>query len=477
MAVALLPLLTPPGGWAEPAGPSLEKPRGFSGPSPWGQATVNLIWNCYDPASVDHFELHRIDPGNSEWPLPGVPADPDNQDYSYTDSSPLTNTKYTYFIDSIAGDGDVQSERFDIIVPSGPKPFLATAMSGTQVRLNWTTTTQFMDRIEIQRADGATDEAGELIFATIHAPAIGETTFTDNGLTTGSRYRYRAIVYYEDSSGASPTADVCTLLPPKTVTVEPLAGCALRVSWTAVKDATSYRVYRSESADSMGLELSTTEGLTFTDSGLEGAKQYFYRVRACVDAGASAFSPSGSSFTRPAPPVIESVSALSGNRLKIAWPAMRGADNGYQVYRAAAQNTTYTLVGVTREPSYEDEAGLNEAAPYWYKVRTRGALGDSELSEPRCGWTAPNQPSNLVVRPDDPARASEAIWLSWTDNSQKESGFLIERSSNGSDGWTFINVVGAAPGRGGMAKYHDEGTSISEGRHYWYRVTAYLAAP
>jgi hypothetical protein len=58
------------------------------------------------------------------------------------------------------------------------------------------------------------------------------------------------------------------------------------------------------------------------------------------------------------------------------------------------------------------------------------------------------------------------IDLTWTDNSNNESGFKIERSPNGTTGWMQIDTVGA-----GVSTYSDVG--LAAGTAYFYRVRAY----
>ena len=57
------------------------------------------------------------------------------------------------------------------------------------------------------------------------------------------------------------------------------------------------------------------------------------------------------------------------------------------------------------------------------------------------------------------------INLSWTDNASNETGFRIERSSDGTS-FTEISTVGT-----NVTSYAD--TGLSAATQYWYRVRAY----
>ncbi len=76
----------------------------------------------------------------------------------------------------------------------------------------------------------------------------------------------------------------------------------------------------------------------------------------------------------------------------------------------------------------------------------------------------PTAPTNLTATASSPTQ----IDLSWADNSSDESGFKIERSPNGSSGWTQIDTVGY-----NVETYSN--TGLVCGTIYYYRVRAYNA--
>ncbi len=83
------------------------------------------------------------------------------------------------------------------------------------------------------------------------------------------------------------------------------------------------------------------------------------------------------------------------------------------------------------------------------------------LVQPTC---APAAPSGLAALPASPSE----IDLSWTDNSSNETGFLIERSPDGST-WSSLTTVGS-----NVTSYANTGLSSST-THY-YRVSAFSGA-
>lgn len=59
--------------------------------------------------------------------------------------------------------------------------------------------------------------------------------------------------------------------------------------------------------------------------------------------------------------------------------------------------------------------------------------------------------------------------MDWTDNSDNETGFLIERSNDGSSGWVQVGSVAA-----NTTHFQDEGMSSGT---YYYRVIANALIP
>jgi hypothetical protein len=73
----------------------------------------------------------------------------------------------------------------------------------------------------------------------------------------------------------------------------------------------------------------------------------------------------------------------------------------------------------------------------------------------------PLPPSNLAAS----SASSSSIKLTWSDNTNRELGYKIDRSTDGSS-WSQVATTGAS-----VATYTDSG--LSSGKKYYYRVRAY----
>lgn len=86
-------------------------------------------------------------------------------------------------------------------------------------------------------------------------------------------------------------------------------------------------------------------------------------------------------------------------------------------------------------------------------------------SEPEPPSGVPDAPTDLAAV----ASGAGAIILTWTDASSDEDGFSVERSPNGSTGWTTITVLG------GDTETYTDASALLPGTEYFYRVLAYNA--
>jgi subtilisin family serine protease len=173
--------------------------------------------------------------------------------------------------------------------------------------------------------------------------------------------------------------------------------------------------------------------------------------------------PPASSDDRPSPP--SGLSATGGDaRVTLTWNASSGATS-YNVYRRQGSDVTFQFAASVTTTTHLD-TGLANGTTYHYIVTALNSVGASDPSNeasatPVGPAQAPAAPSELTAL----AVSSSQIHLSWTDNSNNETGFKIERSTDNRS-YTQIATVGA-----GVTTFSD--TGLSRNRRYYYRVRAY----
>ena len=199
----------------------------------------------------------------------------------------------------------------DTQAPTAPSNLMATAISGSQINLTWTAST---DNVGVtgyllERCQGA----GCTSFAQIATPT--GTAFSDTGVAANTNYSYRVratdaaanlSAYSNVASAATPAPDTQPPTPPGALTATVGGAGQIDLSWTASTDnvgVTGYRIVRCEGPGCTGfakiVQLSGT-GTTYSDTGLAPNTSYSYEVRAMDAAGNLSDYSNVASATTPA---------------------------------------------------------------------------------------------------------------------------------------------------------------------------------
>ena len=159
------------------------------------------------------------------------------------------------------------------------------------------------------------------------------------------------------------------------------------------------------------------------------------------------------------------VKAVSGSVIDLSWNDRSDDEAGFIIERSEAENGDYLpLYPVGRNVEVFSDTGLNPGTVYWYRVKAYNGAGVSEPSAPASARTflsPPAAPTGLNAV----AATNTQINLSWTDRSDNETGFKIERKASSGD-FGEIADVGAD-----MTSYAD--TGLTPGITYTYRVRSY----
>jgi hypothetical protein len=175
----------------------------------------------------------------------------------------------------------------------------------------------------------------------------------------------------------------------------------------------------------------------------------------------------------PAAPVL-SYAVNGGNLLVLTWtdatpgaaPATLGNlsnEVGFRVERATITNNkvgTYAVIGnaLANATTFTDSTGV-PGTRYSYRVVAYNAAGTvtSNAVAPAAA------PTNVVAT----LQSGPKIVLTWTDNATNETGFVIERSQNGSP---FAPLTPPATTAANVRTFTD--TTVASSSNYTYRVAA-----
>ena len=235
------------------------------------------------------------------------------------------------------------------------------------------------------------------------------------------------------------------------------------LTWNAVEGATSYRIYRSTSKGSGYSLLGTTTATSYTNTGAKAGTTYYYRVKACNDAGLSPYSNivSGqvkSVTPKPAAPVVKIGNSAASGKPMLTWNAVPGATS-YKVYRAASQNGTYSLLGTVTTTSYTN-TGAKAGTTYYYKVKAVTAAGESAYSNIVSGR------ATVTTLTMGHSASSGKPQLTWKAVSGAAS-YKVYRATTKNGAYSVINTTKALT-------YTNTGAAL--GTTYYYKVEALNAA-
>jgi hypothetical protein len=355
-------------------------------------------------------------------------------------------------------------------VPNAPSNLSATALSFSQIRIDWTDNSGDETRFYIERKIGA---AGA--YVSVANVGANVTTYTNSGLVQNTEYYYRVRAY--NASGYSAYSDeVSAVTLPQPVPFAPsnLSANALSISQIKIDwidnsgDETRFYIERKTGVNDTYNQV-TYVGVnvtSYTNSGLTPNTEYYYRVRAYNAGGYSTYSDEVSATTLPlSAPSELSVSSASYTTVTLAWTDNSTGESGFRIERKTGVEGTYAQIAAVgaNVTSYAN-TGLKQGTEYYYRVRAYYGSYYSDYSNEVNVTTSTSlpPPSGLVAVP----LSSTQINLAWTDNSSDETYFYIERKTGENGTYSVIANVGA-----NVTTYTNSG--LVQNTEYYYRVRTY----
>jgi hypothetical protein len=271
-----------------------------------------------------------------------------------------------------------------------PSSLTTTALSSSQVFLNWTDNSATESGYRIERSP-ITDTN----YTQIATVGANTTSFTNSGLSEATKYWYRVRDYNTYTTSAySGEKSVTTLynIPaaPSGLTITSLQTNKVSFSWTDNSgDETGFKIQRKQGATGRYTTIKTTGAnvTTYTDNdtALRDGTLYYYRVSATNPAGDSAFSNEVSGTTPLAKPTSATATAVSSSRINLTWIDNSSSETGYKIERKRTISGTYAQIAQVgaNVQSYSDTNGLAPGTRYYYRVRaTNGTINSDYSNQP-----------------------------------------------------------------------------------------------
>ena len=249
-----------------------------------------------------------------------------------------------------------------VTVPPAPGGLHATA-GNAQVSLSWSAssgaTTYYVKR--------STTSGGP--YSQVNSPTA--TSYTDMGLTNGTKYFYVVSAY--NSAGESANSAEVSATPAAPVNV-PSAPTGLQaaagnsqvsLTWTASTGATSYHVKRGTTSGGPYSQISAPAATNYTDSSVTNGTTYYYVVSALNSAGESANSTQATAT--PSAPVADVTITIDPSKTKPISPYIYGI-NFYSGITGAPPLLTLDRAGGNRWTAYNWETNASNAgSDYLYE--------------------------------------------------------------------------------------------------------------
>jgi len=444
------------------------------------EVQIDLTW---DDNTIDetNFRIERGDGACSGFSEIGTAA---ADATSYSDTGLFVNTTYCYRVRAYK---TATNEWYTVYSNTGsdttsivaPADMNAVAANTTQIDLSWTDTAASENGFEIERCTGAGCGSYSLL-TTVAADSTGYAdTSCEHSTTYG--YRVRAInttVPWNSDYSNSPSATSQTPVAPSALTATRVSETEIGLSWTDnTNDETGFKIERCTGAGCdtfTQIDIVAAEETTYQDTGLDFATTYKYRVRAYKTATNSwdtDYSNESSATTTVVGPSDLAATPVDTTRMDLTWTDNTASETGFEIERcegSGCSSFVQVSTAATNATSFNDIT-VCTATTYNYRVR---AVKDAEWNSPYsnnaedtlAGTTAPS--GLTVVSP-----AQDQVELSWTDNTDDETGFQIERcEGNGCVDFVEIDTVAAEE------EAYTDITNVDPSVTYCYRVRAFKSA-
>ncbi|MBK7630479.1 MAG: T9SS type A sorting domain-containing protein [Ignavibacteriales bacterium] len=166
----------------------------------------------------------------------------------------------------------------------------------------------------------------------------------------------------------------------------------------------------------------------------------------------------------PAPSLLNS-NPISNSQINISWTDNSSNEDGFKIERKTTTGGTYSEIAqVGANVNTYNNTGLAGGTQYCYRVRSYNGVGNSAYSNESCNNTLPDAPSAPLSLVANTIQNPLSVELMWTDNSNNEDGFIIEKET-ATDAFVVIDSVVA-----NVSMYTDLSVTFLT---YNYRVKAY----
>lgn len=216
-------------------------------------------------------------------------------------------------------------------------------------------------------------------FTEVGTTSANVTTYTASGLSPAQQYSFR--IRARNAVGVSAPSEAATgATRAGAVTnfaISSLSTTSLMLNWTEASGETGYRVERSTDGTTWTTRGTVAaNGVSFTDTGLTAATQYFYRV-VTIDAEGDATSTSSTAAATR----MEAVTGLAfterlSNRITFTWNDL-ASETGYRIERSTDGKTFSNLTTLGANVTSYTDSSVSAMGEYYYRIIGQKNLGSA----------------------------------------------------------------------------------------------------
>ena len=446
-----------------PAGPNAPTALSATAVS---SSRIDLSWND-NSADETGFQIEQSSNGGSSFTALATVAT-GVRTYSHSGLSAGTTRHYRVRAVNASGNSNYSNtaSATTLAPPAAPSGLTASAASSSQINVSWTDNSGDETGFSLESSTNGTN------YSVLASLGANVTSYQHTGLSAGSLvyYRVRAV----NSSGNSAYSSVASATTPSVpaapsgLTATAVSGSQINVAWTdnSGNESAFDLEVSTDGTNFTPLASTATNVVSYAHTGLAAGTQRFYRVKARNSSGSSEYSSTASAQTLsvPSAPSTLTASATGPSSIAVTW-ANVADETGYilEVSNSVsgfAPIETQLLADVT---SF-NHTGLSEGIQYTYRIKAVNSFGESAYSGTASAttpWSVPNAVTNLVAT----ATSSSQVALTWSDVSNNETGFRVERALGTNTTFTVVANLGA-----NSTSYNDSGLAGST--TYRYRVIA-----
>ncbi len=376
---------------------------------------------------------------------------------TFTDTACVLGVEYSYVVQGKV-ESNVSANSNTITKATtfpGPGNMNVFVISDESVRLTWTDNTGFESGFKIERESGSG-------FTEIGTVSADVTVYTDTGLIFGQSYNYRVAAYSSINTSSWATITTATEFPaPSDLSANSVSDIEIELAWsdnTVFEDG--FKIERDSGSGFTEIGTVGSDVTEYTDTGLTPGQNYDYRVAAYTSINTSSWVTITVATEFPAPSAL-SANPLNDSEILLTWTDNTSYEMGFKIESDGGSG--FAEIGtVSSDVTEYTDTGLTFGQDYSYRVAAFTSANISSWATITAATVFP-APSNLSAS----AISDSEIELTWTDNTDYETGFKIERDAG--NGFANVGTVTAD-----ATEYTDSG--LNYGQSYSYRVAAYTSA-